>query len=67
RVYRVIAEPPSRVGAPRVAEFAEDRTPARPAGPPTDPGQRPRGAGRPTKRERRALGRFFETSSPESF
>lgn len=67
RIYRVLGEPPSRVGASEVASFAEDRTPARPAGQPTEPGQRPRGAGRPTKRERRALNQFFAGSQPESF
>lgn len=45
-----------RVGAPLVAEAMEDRTP------PRDPtpviAQRDRGAGRPTKRERREIDRF---------
>ncbi|MCW5558679.1 MAG: RNA-binding S4 domain-containing protein [Verrucomicrobiae bacterium] len=59
RVYRVIGEPPSRVGAPRVPEFAEDQTPATPAREASIPGQRPRGAGRPTKRDRRILNRFL--------
>jgi len=60
RTLRVIGAPVSRVGAKLVAQFAEDLTPPeefekqralslRP------PGSRPRGAGRPTKQERRAL------------
>jgi len=60
RTLRVLDAPRSRVGAKLVAQFAEDLTPPeefekqrgftfRP------PGARPRGAGRPTKRERRLL------------
>jgi len=63
RTLRVLDAPHSRVGAKLVAQFAEDLTPPeefekqraldfRPAG------MRPRGAGRPTKRERRLLDGF---------
>ncbi|MDE3084864.1 MAG: RNA-binding S4 domain-containing protein [Verrucomicrobiota bacterium] len=65
RTLAVRAIPPARVGAPRVPEFCEDRTP---------PGEfekmreqrvqhflaRERGAGRPTKRDRRALDRLLD-------
>jgi ribosome-associated heat shock protein Hsp15 len=60
RTVRFLAVPKSRVAAKLVAEFAEDLTPpeerekrALPSLLP--PGFRPKGAGRPTKRERRAL------------
>lgn len=60
RTLRAIDAPRSRVGAKLVAQYAEDLTPPeewekqrmdklRPEG------MRPRGAGRPTKRERRIL------------
>jgi len=60
RTLRVLDAPRSRVGAKLVPQFAEDLTPPeefekqrafdfRPIG------MRPRGAGRPTKRERRLL------------
>lgn len=72
RTLRVIAAPPSRVGAKLVAQFAEDLTPPeefekqrifhlQPMA-----GARPRGAGRPTKRERRVIDAendLFEGSS----
>lgn len=64
RTLKVVGCPPSRVGAARVPEFAEDLTPpeererARAESRP-DPGQRPRGAGRPTKRDRRAIDSFL--------
>ena len=45
-----------RVGATVVAESVEDRTPPRTATPVV--AQRDRGAGRPTKRERREIDRF---------
>lgn len=60
RTLRVVGLPPSRVGAKLVPQFAEDLTPseelekARTA--PEDlVGYRPRGAGRPTKRDRREI------------
>ena len=60
RTVRFLAAPKSRVGAKLVAQFAKDLTPpeerARRAEPNLlPPGFRPKGAGRPTKRERRAL------------
>jgi len=68
RTLRVLDAPRSRVGAKLVAQFAEDLTPpeefekqrsfdSRPIG------VRPRGAGRPTKRERRLLEGFSEELS----
>jgi len=60
RTLRVVGSPPSRVGAKLVSQFAEDLTPpeelekARTV--PEDlVGYRPRGSGRPTKRERREI------------
>ena len=60
RTLRVLAAPASRVGAKLVPEYAEDLTPPeerekRREAMPLPPGFRPRGAGRPTKRERREL------------
>jgi ribosome-associated heat shock protein Hsp15 len=60
RTVRFLAAPKSRVGAKLVAEFAEDLTPPeerakRPEPNLLSPGFRPKGTGRPTKRERRAL------------
>jgi len=63
RTLRVIGSPPSRVAAKRVPEFAEDLTP------PEEyerarrdslaaPVARPKGSGRPTKRDRRELERL---------
>lgn len=63
RTYRMIAAPASRVGAKLVPQYAEDLTPpeefekAREAKfLPVAP--RPRGSGRPTKRDRRDLDRL---------
>lgn len=60
RTMRFLAAPKSRVAARLVPEFAEDLTPPeerekrrQPSLLP--PGFRPKGSGRPTKRERRAL------------
>ena len=63
RTVRVIAVPKSRVGAKLVAQFAEDLTPPeeyarRPEPSLLPPMFRPKGAGRPTKRDRRETGRF---------
>ena len=62
RTLRVVQPLDHRVGAPRVAEFMEDLTPpeefqkAREA---RAENARPPGTGRPTKRDRRILQRFF--------
>lgn len=64
RTLRVIGTPPSRVAAKLVAQFAEELTPPeefakqRESRLFTAPGFRPKGAGRPTKRERRLLDEF---------
>jgi ribosome-associated heat shock protein Hsp15 len=60
RTVRVIDAPPSRVGAKLVAQFAEDLTPPeeyqrRREANLLPPGFRPKGTGRPTKRDRRAF------------
>jgi len=60
RTLRFLAAPKSRVAAKLVAEFAEDLTPPeerekRNLPSLLPPGFRPKGTGRPTKRERRAL------------
>ncbi len=60
RTVRFLAAPKSRVGAKLVADFAENLTPPeeyakRPERNLLPPGFRPKGTGRPTKRERRAL------------
>lgn len=63
RIYRVMGFPASRVGAPQVAEYAQDITPPPPPqGSQADVGfptfHRPKGSGRPTKRERRTWDQF---------
>lgn len=63
RTVRFLAAPKSRVAAKLVADFAEDLTPPeerakRPEPNLLPPGFRPRGAGRPTKRDRRMLEDF---------
>ena len=65
RTLRVIDAPKSRVAAKLVAQFAEELTPAEEfekirAPQLRTPGARPRGAGRPTKRERRLLDGFSD-------
>lgn len=64
RVYRVLGFPPRRVSAPEVATFAEDLTPPEAREEVRqkvlEPGFRPRGAGRPTKRERRQIERWSD-------
>ena len=60
RTLCVLGEPPSRVGAKLVPQFAEDRTPPEELEkarlrPSSVSGYRPKGTGRPTKRERREL------------
>jgi ribosome-associated heat shock protein Hsp15 len=64
RTVKVVALLESRVGAKLVANYLEDQTPPKEHEKPREKtfapvGQRPRGAGRPTKKERRALGSFF--------
>ena len=63
RTIKVLALLERRVGAPAVKEFAEDLTPAseyeKPKQPYLEPMfYRPKGAGRPTKKDRRALEKF---------
>ena len=66
RTVAVLGTPPSRVGAPLVAGYMEDRTPpevwerARRALPVERILARPPGSGRPTKRDRRQLDTLFE-------
>ena len=60
RTVRFLAAPKSRVAAKLLAEFAEDLTPPeernkRPEPNLLPPGIRPKGAGRPTKKDRRAI------------
>ncbi len=62
------AMPPSRVGAKLVPQFAEDLTPPEEFEKQRDaafrmPGVRPKGAGRPTKRERRELDSLSDEST----
>jgi ribosome-associated heat shock protein Hsp15 len=66
RTVRFIADPPSRVGAKLVPQFAGDLTPPeeyarRPESNLLPPMFRPKGSGRPTKRDRRETDRFGET------
>lgn len=70
RTFRVIGAPESRVGAPRVPEFAEDLTPPSEYQRAKDEARqkaliRPAGAGRPTKRDRRAMESFSRFLNPE--
>jgi ribosome-associated heat shock protein Hsp15 len=59
RVLEVVQLLEKRVGAPAAAMAMVDRTPPPPAtDPATAPLARDRGAGRPTKRDRRAIERF---------
>jgi len=63
--YRVIAIPPSRLGAKLVPSFLEDLTPEEELQKleiraDYNTGHRSRGSGRPTKRERRDIDRFRE-------
>jgi ribosome-associated heat shock protein Hsp15 len=63
RTVMVLDAPKSRVGAKFVAQFMEDRTPPeeyerRREANLLPPGFRPKGSGRPTKRERREIERF---------
>jgi ribosome-associated heat shock protein Hsp15 len=65
RTVRVLAMPASRVGAKLVAQFAEDLTPPEEYAKRREPNfipimLRPKGAGRPTKRDRRQIDNFGE-------
>jgi len=67
RVLCVLGIPPSRVGAKLVSQYAEDRTPPEEIEktklrPSACSGFRPKGSGRPTKRERRALVELSDSS-----
>ncbi|MEO8352667.1 MAG: RNA-binding S4 domain-containing protein [Chthoniobacteraceae bacterium] len=68
RKLRVLGTPPSRVGAPLVKQYAEDIAPPEPTHPRIPGGDspemffRPRGSGRPTKRDRRRLEDFSDES-----
>lgn len=69
RTLRVLALPPSRVGAKLVAQYVEDLTPPEEFEKLREfnlaqPTQRERGAGRPTKRDRRALDELADEDSP---
>jgi ribosome-associated heat shock protein Hsp15 len=70
RTVKVIALLDKRVSASVVPEYAEDLTPAAEYEKPRDPVLepiffRPKGAGRPTKKERRALGNFGDWGRPD--
>ena len=63
--YRILAIPPSRLGAKLVSSYIEDLTPEEEKAkfdmkPQHNLGFRKRGLGRPTKRERRDIDRFRE-------
>ncbi len=58
RVVEVVRVIQKRVGAADAATCFIDRTPAPPADAPLPVARRDRGAGRPTKRDRRILDRF---------
>ncbi len=63
RTLRVVASPPSRIGAALVPQYAEDLTPPEAYRQAQElrmsaPLVRPKGMGRPTKRDRRHLDRF---------
>jgi ribosome-associated heat shock protein Hsp15 len=64
RTSRVLADPPSRVGAKIVAQYLEDLTPSEEYQKRREPNfvpimMRERGTGRPTKKERRDLDERF--------
>jgi ribosome-associated heat shock protein Hsp15 len=58
RIVEVVRVIEKRVGAPDAATCFIDRTPAPPPVPVAQVAQRERGAGRPTKRERRVIDRL---------
>jgi len=64
RTTRVVGFAPHRVGAAAVKQLAEDLTPASEYAKRSDPqlrslAIRPKGSGRPTKKDRRVMERFF--------
>lgn len=64
RTVKVIAAPKSRVGAKLVADFAQDLTPPEEYTKRSEPNfippiLRPKGSGRPTKRDRREIDGMF--------
>jgi len=63
RTVKVLAPLSKRVGAKLVPQYIQDLTPAEEFAKPRErelgAGHRPKGAGRPTKRDRRVLGSFF--------
>ena len=65
RTVKVLGLLEQRVGAQAVKEFVEDLTPASEYEKPKDPVlqplfHRPKGMGRPTKKDRRQMGKFGE-------
>jgi ribosome-associated heat shock protein Hsp15 len=65
RTYKVLGILQQRVGAPIAKEFVEDLTPAAELNKKREPNfvapmYRPKGAGRPTKKDRRALDSFAD-------
>ena len=63
RTFKVLHVLDRRVGAPMVKDYMEDQTPASEFQKPRDPyfhpiGPRPKGSGRPTKKDRRTIDRF---------
>jgi ribosome-associated heat shock protein Hsp15 len=69
RTVKVLAVLQSRVGAKLVGRYLEDLTPASEYEQAREkarvsPGLRPKGTGRPTKKERRVLGSFFGLDEP---
>jgi ribosome-associated heat shock protein Hsp15 len=68
RTVRVISDPPSRVGAKLVEQYAEDLTPPDEYTKRREPNfipvlLRDRGTGRPTKRERREIDEQFDETA----
>ncbi len=64
RTVKVLAVLENRIGARLVPQYLEDLTPPSEYEKPKEKtfaptGQRPKGAGRPTKKDRRVLGSFF--------
>jgi ribosome-associated heat shock protein Hsp15 len=70
RTFKVLQLIEQRVGAPAAKEYAEDQTPAseweKPREPFVRPFVRPKGSGRPTKKERRRIDALDSTWPPET-